>query len=211
MRNKTNKSQKWAGAGIVTAIAASACCITPVLAIVAGVGGIASSLSWLEPLRPFFIGITVFVLGFAWYQQLKPKKEIDCDCDDNEKPSFWQSKKFLTIATVLAILLLAFPYYAPVLIADNTSSAAYATSENFQQVDLNIEGMTCAGCEATINQAVSTVPGVVKVTSDYKTGQAVVKIDSSKASLDSIVAVINRSGYRVVGEKNIKLPILDNN
>ncbi len=116
MKNKTNKTRTWAGAGILAAIAASVCCITPVLAVVAGIGGIASSLSWLEPFRPLFIGITVLVLGFAWYQQLKPKKEIDCACDDDEKPSFWQSKKFLGIVTVLAILLLTFPYYANIFL-----------------------------------------------------------------------------------------------
>ena len=50
---KTDK--KLIGAGLLTAIAASLCCITPVLALVAGTSGLASTFSWLEPARPYFI------------------------------------------------------------------------------------------------------------------------------------------------------------
>ena len=69
---KTDK--KLIGAGLLTAIAASLCCITPVLALVAGTSGLASTFSWLEPFRPYFVGLTILVLGFAWYQKTKTEK-----------------------------------------------------------------------------------------------------------------------------------------
>ena len=75
---------KLISAGLLTAIASSLCCITPVLAIVAGSSGLASTFSWLEPFRPYFIGMTVLVLGFAWYQKLKPEQKIDCNCETNQ-------------------------------------------------------------------------------------------------------------------------------
>lgn len=62
-------------AGILTAIAASLCCITPVLALLVGTSGIASSFSWMEPFRPYLIGFTILVIGYAWYQKLKPVKK----------------------------------------------------------------------------------------------------------------------------------------
>ena len=71
---KTDK--KLIGAGLLTAIAASLCCITPVLALVAGTSGLASTFSWLEPYRPYLIGLTILVLGFAWYQKLKDRKSV---------------------------------------------------------------------------------------------------------------------------------------
>jgi len=43
------KSNKILGVGIFTAVAASLCCITPVLALLAGTSGIASTFSWIEP------------------------------------------------------------------------------------------------------------------------------------------------------------------
>jgi mercuric ion transport protein len=75
---------KLIGTGLLTAITASLCCITPVLALIAGTSGIASTFSWIEPFRPYLIGLTILVLGFAWYQKLKPQKEIDCECETDE-------------------------------------------------------------------------------------------------------------------------------
>lgn len=57
---------------MIAALMSSLCCITPVLALIAGTSGLASTFSWLDPARPFFVGITVMVLSFAWYQKLLP-------------------------------------------------------------------------------------------------------------------------------------------
>ena len=102
-------NNKIAGLGLLTAIASSLCCITPVIAVVAGTSGAASSFSWMEPARPYLIGFTILTLGFAWYQKLKPKKKIDCNCETEKKPSFMQSKLFLGIITVFALVMLSFP------------------------------------------------------------------------------------------------------
>jgi len=74
METKTASEKKWIGAGMLAAIAASLCCITPVLAVLVGLGGIASTFSWLDPLRPYLIGFTVIILGYAFYAAYKPKK-----------------------------------------------------------------------------------------------------------------------------------------
>ncbi len=91
---------------------------------IAGTIGIASTFSWIEPLKAYLIGLTILVLGFAWYQKLIPitigtRKEIDCECETDEKPKFIQSKTFLGIATAFAIIMLAFPYYS-VIFCPNT-------------------------------------------------------------------------------------------
>ena len=113
MTTTTKNSKGWI-AGLLTAVAASLCCITPVLAFLGGASGLASSFSWIEPYRPYLIGLTIAVFAFAWYQKLKPQKQIDCDCEADNKKSFWQSKSFLAIVTIIAGLLIAFPYYAKI-------------------------------------------------------------------------------------------------
>lgn len=199
--NETQKTKSLAGACLLVAFAASLCCITPLLALVAGMGGIASSLSFLEPLRPLFIGLTVLVLGFAWYQQLKSKKEIDCDCEADEKKSFLQTKMFLGIVTVLAVLLLTFPYYSSAFLKAPQANAAAIPAEHLQRVELNIKGITCEGCETNINHAVGRRPGVARVESDYKRGTAVVEFDRTKASENDIAAAIDAAGYEVVAKE----------
>ena len=96
---KNNK--RLIGTSVLAAITASLCCITPMLALLVGTSGVASTFSWIEPFRPYLIGFTILILAFAWYQKLKPKdqNEIDCSCED-EKPKFMNSKKFLLFVTI---------------------------------------------------------------------------------------------------------------
>ncbi|MFT5659515.1 MAG: rhodanese-related sulfurtransferase [Sulfurimonas sp.] len=97
-------------ATVITTIAASLCCITPVLAVLVGAGSLASSFSWLEPYRNYLIAITILVLLYAWYDKLKPVKEgIDCACD--EKSGFFASKLFLFMISIFSIIMLSFPLW----------------------------------------------------------------------------------------------------
>ena len=89
-----NTSKNAAYTGLFAAIAASSCCIPPVIALIAGVGGSASALSCMEPFRPYLIGLAVIAIGYAWYAYLKPKKADDC-CEVDAKPKWYQTKGFL--------------------------------------------------------------------------------------------------------------------
>jgi mercuric ion transport protein len=192
---------KLIGAGLLTAITASLCCITPVLALIAGTSGIASTFSWLEPFRPYLIGLTILVLGFAWYQKLKPQKEIDCECETDEKPKFIQSKKFLGIVTVFAIIMLAFPYYSSIFYPDNKKEVVIVNQSNIQTVNFTVQGMTCAGCEESIKHAVNELDGIINVTPSYEKGSTVVEFDKSKISKVAIEKAINSTGYKVIKDK----------
>ena len=96
------------GAGLLAALAASLCCITPLLAVVGGLGGAASSFAWLEPYRLYFVALTVAVLGFTWYRQLRPTAAAADCCAVPEKKPLMQTTAFLGAVTGLAALLLAF-------------------------------------------------------------------------------------------------------
>lgn len=212
-------SSKLIGAGVVAAIAASLCCITPVLALIAGSSGLASTFSWLDPARPYFIGITILVIGFAWYQKIKPKKvDIDCDCEeDEEKKSFLHSRSFLLIVTVFSALMLAFPYYSGVFFPDNGKQVIIVDSSvnpelntdenvviidamNVAKIEFDIDGMTCEACNYTVQNAALEVPGVVDSKADYNTGKASVTYDKTKVNEEEIVYAINKTHYKVISE-----------
>ncbi len=196
---------KWLGAGLLAAIVASLCCITPVFALISGIGGIASTFSWMEPFRPYLIALTVGVLGFAWYQKLKPRtaEEIQCDCEEDEKPSFLQSRKFLGIVTVFAALMLAFPSYSGIFFPDNsTSNTIIVKEKDLVEASLTIKGMTCTGCEHSVNYALTGSEGVIEASSSYESGTASVKFDQSKISIDQLATAIEEAtGYKVVESK----------
>jgi len=195
------KNTKIIGAGLLTAIASSLCCITPVLALISGTSGVASTFSWLEPFRPYLIGFTILVLAFAWYQKLKPKKEIDCDCETDEKPSFIQSKLFLGIVTLFAISMTVFPYYSSVFYPKSEKKIIVVNKENIQNIKLEIKGMTCASCEEHINHSVNQLNGIIKVKSSYENGNTEIEFDNSKTTVEEIEKAVNSTGYSVINTK----------
>lgn len=194
-----NTDNKIIGAGLLTAIAASLCCITPVLALVAGTSGLASTFSWLEPARPYLFGLTIIALGFAWYQKLSPVaiKEIDCACETDEKPKFIQSKLFLGIVTGFAAVMLAFPNYAHIFYPKSEKQVMVVDKSNVQTVEFSIKGMTCAGCEGSVNHQVNKLAGVIKSTASYENGNAIVEFDNSKTNITEIEKAILKTGYVV--------------
>lgn len=187
-------------AGVLSAIAASLCCITPVIALLAGSSSIAANFSWIEPARPYLIGLSIAVLALAWYVKLKPikTKDMDCNCEITKKASFLQSKTFLSIVTVFAILMMTFPLYAKVLFPKpKVQAATLAAVDNKQQVKFTIQGMSCAGCELEINNELSKVSGVIDYQTSYATKSSLVTFDKTKVDEKTIEAAINKTGYKV--------------
>lgn len=197
----TNLSSKSASAGLLAAIIASLCCITPVFSLLAGIGGIAATFSWMEPFRPYLIVLTIGILGFAWYQKLRHRtaEEIACACDDDVKPSFWQSKMFLGIVTAFATLMLAFPSYSHIFYPDSKNAIAITTEQDSQikLVEFKIKGMTCTGCEEHVKHATSALDGVLEVKASHEKASAQIKFNASIVSVEVITEAINKSGYTV--------------
>lgn len=193
-------SATFTGAGVLTAMAASLCCITPVIALLAGGSSIAANFSWLEPARPYLIGLSIAVLVFAWYLKLKPTKTKDmaCDCETTKKPSFIQSKTFLSIVTVFAALMMTFPLYAKMVYPKpKVQTVPLAAVDNKQQVKFIIQGMTCEACEEHVNSELSKVAGVLTYKTSYATRSSLVTFDKSKVDVTAIKAAINKTGYKL--------------
>ena len=129
-------------------VTASLCCITPVLAVLAGSSTLASSFSWLAPYHNYLVGFTILVLLYAWYDKLKPSKNIDCECDTKE--SFFSSKIFLAIVTLFSVVMLSFPQWGDKVFDAAPSAQSCTTGE----------------CNSTVTPKVTPTPTACKSTSD---------------------------------------------
>lgn len=200
MTTKDKNSKGAVTTGVLAALAASSCCIPPVIAAIAGVGGAAGTLSWMEPLRPYLIGLAVIAIGYAWYNHFKPKKDDDCGCEI-EKPKFYQTKGFLIGITLFAAISITFPYYSGIFFGDNKKEVIVVDKNNIQKTNFTIDGMTCDACQNHVNHAVNELPGIIDVKSSYSEGNAVVEFDTTQTNILEIEEAINSTGYKVVGKK----------
>ncbi|HEX9513062.1 MAG TPA: mercuric transport protein MerTP [Puia sp.] len=184
------------GSGLLLAVTSSLCCIIPVLTIIGGAGGTVAAFSWAAPLRPYLLGTTALVLGFAFYRAYKPEQKDECGCE--EKKSVLQSKIFLWAVAVISILLSAFPYYAKVF-EQKMPQRIVANNSNMRQAVIHIKGMGCEDCEGHVNNALLQKRGVQDAHTSYAKGEAMVKFDSTQISLPQLAAAIEKeTGYRVI-------------
>lgn len=103
---------RWLGVGaVLAAIGASVCCVLPVVVAFAGIGSAAAGAVF-EPYRPYFIGATILLLGFAFYRAYPPQKE---SCEPGQTCAVPENRRrqriLLWIVAAAAFLLLTFPYY----------------------------------------------------------------------------------------------------
>ena len=198
----TVKTSKKAGfTGLFAAITASACCIPPVIALIVGVGGSASALSWLEPFRPYLIGLAIVAIGYAWYNYFQLKNTEDCECDINEKPKWFQTKGFLIAVTLFAVISITFPYYSHIFYPDNKKEVVVVNESDVNTVNFDVQGMTCASCEEHVKYAVNKLEGIINVDASFENENAIVAFDISKTTIEDIEMAINSTGYKVINNK----------
>lgn len=110
-------NMKLLNAGAIgSAIAASICCLGPLLLALLGLGGGALLLKF-EPYRPYFLAATVSLLGGAFFLTYRRPAPENCEPGSVcARPSSRRGQKIaLWIVTVLVVLVAAFPYYAEAL------------------------------------------------------------------------------------------------
>ena len=204
MKQETS-SKAVAGVGIFAAVAASLCCVTPLLALLAGSSSMAANFSWIAPARPYLIALSIVVLIFAWYQQLKPASNVvDCICEPATKSAFLKSKSFLSIVTIGAIVMMTLPLYAKMFYPKAKAQVVpVAIINNKVQVSYNIQGMTCEACEEHVNIELSIVKGVVAYATSYANKNSTITFDKSIVDIKKIEAAINNTGYKAVDYKII--------
>lgn len=204
MKQETT-SKAVTGVGIVAAIGASLCCMTPLLALLAGASGAVSSLSWLEPARPYLIGLAIAALAFAWYRSSGNKEGTACGPDGAcvvKKKSFLATRTFLIIITIAAIAVITFPYYAAVFYPKpQVQNVIIVESNNILTASFTIKGMSCKGCETEVNNELHKVAGLIDSQTFYNKGISIVKYDKSKATIIQLKNAIAQTGYIVTGYK----------
>lgn len=69
-------------------------------------------------------------------------------------------------------------------------------------INLNVQGMTCTGCETSIKLAVKKIAGVKKVDASFSDETATVTINPEKVQAQQIIEAINKIGYTASQKKS---------
>lgn len=113
------RAQGWVAAGgLFGALAASSCCILPVVLFSLGIGGTwIAHFTRLAPYKPAFLAATVTFLAAGYWLDRRSVKRA-CTVQTCVRPlSRWVVKGTLIAATAIAVAAAGFDYVAPYLLS----------------------------------------------------------------------------------------------
>ena len=185
---------------IVAAIIASVCCVGPLVLLALGIGGAwVGNLTALEPFRPYLMGLTLIILGYAFYKIYRKPKPEECEpgsyCANPKSDRI--NKIFLWISTVFVILLLSVPYLIPVLNGDQNNSIEQSEIDHstLNVVTLDVPSMNCASCPVTVKKSLLKLDGIVSADVSLETKKAIVIFDQSQITPSQMIVATTNAGY----------------
>jgi mercuric ion transport protein len=117
-RDEAGRQRLVAAGSILGALAASSCCIVPLILFSLGIGGAwIGNLTALAPYKPLFVAGTAGLLGYGFYLVYwKPRRACAEGTTCARPISNRLVQLALWIATALVIAAFAFDYVAPLLL-----------------------------------------------------------------------------------------------
>lgn len=79
---------------------------------------------------------------------------------------------------------------------ENSNESGKLDSTAFTEYTIMVEGMTCGGCEKTVQAAIMEIPGAVFVKASHEQASVQVKFDSLKTNMAKLKEVIDSKGYQ---------------
>jgi len=198
------KENVFIGGAVFAAIASSLCCVLPLVAVLFGVG-VFGAASAFDTLRPYLLVLAFTALAFSFYRIYFRREE----CAEGEacatKPVNKINQLFLWVGLLVISAFALAPYYTGYLMAaagnsqsSNEAMPVVSSEENQanKSVIIEVEGMTCAGCEPHINETLKKLNGVVSAEASYEKKNVKVVYNSKQISLEQIKKAIDEIGYK---------------
>lgn len=84
--------------------------------------------------------------------------------------------------------------------ANQAEETEMSADAQWVEVVINVNGMTCEGCENAVNAGIESLGGIATVESSHVEKWTKVKYDENTTSLEEISAQITETGYEVVAD-----------
>lgn len=212
------------GGGVVAAVAASLCCILPVVSIAFGLGAFGAA-AFFESVRPYLLVVVVLALAFSFYQTYFRREK----CVEGEicaTKSFGRFNEILLwVATVAIGTFALFPHYSGYIVsaldsepkstvgaaeplnnstvtpptaaepATDANDFAAIESQTKKTIVIPVEGMTCESCATHIGIALKRIQGVYDANANYPAKNVKVVYNPKQVTVERIKQGIRDAGY----------------
>lgn len=199
------KENVFIGGAVFAAIASSLCCVLPLIAVVFGLGAF-GAVSAFDTLRPYLLVLAFAALAFSFYSIYFRREK----CAEGEacatKPVNKINQLFLWVGLLAISAFALAPYYtgylmaaagnAPQVSSEAMPAASLEESQANKTVIIEVDGMTCAGCEPHINDTLKQLNGVASSEASYQNKNVKVVFNPKQITVEQIKKAINEIGYK---------------
>jgi mercuric ion transport protein len=183
------------GGAVLAALAASSCCLGPLLLGAFGIGG-AGAAAALGSYRPYLLaGTAVFLVAGFYFAYRTPREVGDAACGC-ERPRVNRSGRVsLWIGTVIVVLVTSAPTVLARWAEGKRSAATSRTEANLATAVIGVPGIDCAACAAPIRGALEKVGGFHDLKLDIAHQAVTVTYQPAPGRLAAYIAAIDGLGY----------------
>jgi mercuric ion transport protein len=183
------------GGALLGALAASSCCLGPLLLAAVGAGG-AGAAGALGAFRPYLLAGTAAVLAFGFYftyRRPKPAAGDACGC---ERPRANRAGRIaLWTTTVLVVLIAAAPPLLAKWAERGRAGSSVGADASTARATILVEGIDCEACAAPMRKALAKVGGFHDLELDIPKQSITVAYAPAPGRLEAYVAAIDGLGY----------------
>lgn len=182
------------GAALLAALAASSCCLGPVILAALGLGG-AGVFAGVAAYRPLMLGVTAVFLGVGFYLSYRKPKVVPGDACGCERPKAGRLPRILLwVATVVTLLVAAAPSLLTMLSAQGSTGQAPASGP-VATAAIHVDGIDCEACAAPIRKALVGAGGFNNLKLDVPTKIVTVSYVPGPGRPDIYLKAIDDLGY----------------
>lgn len=187
------------GGAVLAAVAASSCCIGPLVVAALGLGG-AGAFAAIGAYRPHILVGTVGLLGVGYYltyRKTKPTADA-CGCATARPSISGRAGKIgLWIATGMVVLFAAIPSVLA-HVARQEVEVPVAPGVPVETVTIHVQGIDCEGCATGLRKAMSGVGGLHDLKLDIPHQTVVVSYEPAPGRLEAYAKAIEAdTGFEV--------------
>lgn len=188
------------GGAVLAALAASSCCVGPLILAALGIGG-AGAFAALGAYRTYILAVTAVMLAGGFYLTYRKPRAVTaggdaCGCEQPRPKAGRAGKIGLWVATAVVVAFAAAPNLLACF-ASRGNDAAVATTAGtaVEHATIRVAGMDCEACSVHIRGALTKVGGFRDMKLDLKAQTVTVAYEPAAGRLQAYVAAINGLGY----------------
>ena len=183
------------GGALLAALAASSCCLGPLVLAALGVGG-AGATAALAAYRPALLVGTALLLASGFYfTYRKPPAGAGDACGCERPRASGMARVGLWIATLVVVLVAAAPPLLARWASASRPAAIGAAGANLAKATLHVPGIDCEACAAPMRTVLTKAGGFHDLKLDIPQQVITVTYEPSPGRLAAYVTAIDDLGY----------------